>query len=130
MNLLERFLELEIPISEKGDVFNAASLSDYSFAKIAINNDGYPVVLISSVPDGTHLLQKNIRLTYIELSHNVECSVSENSYTQLFKFSVIVFKSTERHLQSYFLEIAELLLSKLTARNTQKELLTAFNSFV
>jgi len=130
MSLFETFLELDIPTVEKENVFNATSLSNFSFAKVAINNDGYPVVLISSVPDGTHLLQKNIRLTYIELFHNVECSVSEKSSAKLSRFSVIVFKSTERHLQSYFLEIAELLLTKLTARTTQKELLTAFNSFV
>lgn len=130
MSLFETFLELDIPANEKGNVFNATSLSNFSFAKMAINSDGYPVVLISSVPDGTHLMQKNVRLTYIELSHNVECSVSEKSSAQLLRFSVIVFKSAERHLQSYFLEIAELLLTKLTARTTQKELLTAFNSFV
>lgn len=130
MSLLEIFLELDIPTTENGNVFNATSLTDFPFAKIAISHDGYPVILISSVPDGTHLLQKNIRLTYIELSHNVECSVSESSSSKLLRFSVIVFMSTERLLQSYFLEIAEILLTKLTARTTQKELLTAFNSFV
>lgn len=128
MNLFETFLELEIPKTEKGNVFNATSLSNFSFAKIAINNDGYPVILISSVTDGSHLFKKNTRLTYIELSHNVECILPENS--KLLRFSVIIFKSTERHLQSYFLEIAELLLTKLSAKTTQKELLIAFNSFV
>ena len=130
MSLLECFLALETPATGKENVFNATSLPSFSFAKIAINNEGHPVVLISSVPDGTHLLQRNIRLTYIELSHNVVCSVSENSNSQLNSFSVIVFKSTEQHLQSYFLDIAELLLTKLTARTKQKELLNAFNSFV
>jgi len=130
MSLLDPFFDLVIPDSEDTNVFSASLLPSYPFARIAISRDGYPVVLISSIPDGTHLSQKNIRLTYLELSHNVECSVSEDGISQLLKFTVIIFKSTERYLQTYFLEIAEVLLKKLDKKPTQRDILTTFNSFV
>ena len=78
MSLLDVFLEIEIPQTENSKLFNATALKDFPFAKIGVNYLGFPVVLISSKFDQTHLSQKNIKLKYIELTHNLECKVSEN----------------------------------------------------
>ena len=75
MSLIDVFLEIEIPETENPKLFNANALIDFPFAKIGVNYLGFPVILISSKFDQTHLSQKNIKLKYIELTHNLECKV-------------------------------------------------------
>jgi hypothetical protein len=118
MSLLDVFLEIEIPQTENPKLFNATALSDFPFAKIGVNYLGFPVILISSKFDQTHLSQKNIKLKYIELTHNLECKVSE------------IFKSNEETLQNYFLGIAQSLLNSLSKKPTQKEVFETFKNFV
>ena len=130
MSLLGSFSELSIPDTENSKLFNALTLDDYLFAKIGITNEGFPVILISSIADRTHLSQKNVRLKYIELTHNLECKVSENGKSGIAFFSVIIFKSMQTNLQSYFLGIAESLLQSLSQKPTQKEVFETFRNFV
>ena len=91
MKLIDIFLELNLPSGSNRNLFNAITLDNYSFAKIAKNGDGFPVILISSLIDGTHLSKKNIRLKYLELTHNLECKISENGTVKFAEFSVIIF---------------------------------------
>ncbi|NQU35399.1 MAG: PD-(D/E)XK motif protein [Bacteroidetes bacterium] len=130
MKLIDIFLELDLPSASNRNLFNASTLDDYSFAKVAINGDGFPVILISSLIDGTHLSKKNIRLKYLELTHNLECKISENSKVKFAEFSVIIFKSNQSYLQKYFLGIAETLIKSLSLNPTQKEVYNSFNSLV
>lgn len=130
MKLLEQFNSLVLPVSNNGKLFNAVSLQNHPFAKIAINNLGYPVLLISSKSDNTFLAQKNIRLKYLELTHKLECKITENRKSTFANFTVIIFKSEEPNLQNYFLSIAESLLDELSENPTQKEVYTIFSSFI
>jgi len=130
MSLFDKFLQLSIPNSESTKIFNAITLEEFSFAKIGINIEGFPVILISSIEDITFLSQKNVRLNYLELTHNLECKVSENGNSKFDNFSVIVFKSTQYNLQSYFLGIAETLLESLSKNPTQKEVFETFKNFI
>lgn len=130
MTLLNKFLELKTPEEDNAKVFNAITLDKFSFAKIGINNEGFPVILISSVIDHTSFSLKNVRLKYIELTHNVECKVSENRTSKFDYFSIIVFKSELLNLISYFLGIAETLLNSLSKNPTQKEVFETFKNFV
>jgi hypothetical protein len=130
MSLIDVFLELEIPQTENPKLFNATGLSDYSFAKIGVNYLGFPVILISSKFDQTYLAQKNIKLKYIELTHNLECKVSEIGKSKIDNYSVIIFKSNEETLQNYFLGIAQSLLNSLSNKPTQKEVFQTFKNFV
>jgi len=130
MNLLDTFLELVVPNSENSKLFNALTLNEFPFAKIGVNNEGFPVILISSVTDRTFLLQKNVRLKYIELTHNLECKVSENGSSKFDNFTVIVFRSEQLNLQSYFLGVAETLLQSLSKKPTQKEVFETFKNFI
>lgn len=130
MSLLDFFLELDIPPKENSKLFNAKALNNFTFAKIGVNYLGFPVILISSKFDQTHLLQKNIKLKYIELTHNLECKVSENGQSKIENYSVIIFKSNEETLQNYFLGIAPSLLNSLSKKPTQKEVFETFKNFI
>lgn len=130
MNLVEVYNSLEVPDTGNRNLFNAITLPDFPFVKIAANNEGLPVILISSVADATYITQKNIRLKYLELTHNLECKVSENNNTLFQNFTVIIFKSTQEFLQQYFLGIAETLIKSLSVRPTQQEVLQTFRNFV
>jgi hypothetical protein len=130
MSLLDVFLELNIPQTENSKLFIAKALNNFPFAKIGVNFLGFPVILISSKFDQTHLLQKNIKLKYIELTHNLECKVSENGQSKIDNYSVIIFKSNEETLQNYFLGIATSLLNSLSKKPTQKEVFETFKNFI
>lgn len=130
MSLLDVFLEIEIPQTENPKLFNAIALSDFPFAKIGVNYLGFPVILISSKFDKTHLSQKNIKLKYIELTHNLECRITENGKSKIDNYSVIIFKSNEETLQNYFFGIAQSLLNSLSKKPTQKEVFQTFKNFV
>lgn len=128
MSLLDVFLE--IPKTENPKLFNANVLSDFPFAKIGVTYLGFPIILISSKFDQTHLSQKNIKLKYIELTHNLECKVSENGKSIIDNYSAIIFKSNEETLQSYFLGIVQSLLNSLSKNPTQKDIFETFKNFV
>lgn len=130
MSLLDAFLEIEIPQTENPKLFNAIALSDFPLAKIGVNYLGFPVILISSKFDKTYLSQKNIKLKYIELTHNLECRVTENGKSKIDNYSVIIFKNNEEILQNYFLGIAQSLLNSLSKKPTQKEVFETFKNFV
>lgn len=130
MNLVEVFNSLEAPDTGNRNLFNAITLTDFPFAKVATNTEGLPVILISSVADTTFITQKNIRLKYLELTHNLECKVSENNNTGFQNLTVIIFKSNQESLQQYFLRIAETLIKSLSAKPTQQEVFQTFKNFV
>lgn len=130
MNLVETFNSLEAPETSNRNLFNAITLTDFPFVKVAVNNEGVPVILISSVADSTFISQKNIRLKYLELTHNLECKISENNNTKFQNFTVIIFRSDQESLQYYFLGIAETLIKSLSAKPTQKEVFQTFKNFV
>lgn len=129
-SLLDAFLGLDIPQIENSKLFNAITLNDFPFAKIGVNYLGLPVILISSKFDSTHLTQKNIKLKYIELTHNLECKVSENDKSKFDNYSLIIFKSNQEDLQNYFFGIVYSLLCTLSQNPTQKEVLDTFKNFV
>jgi hypothetical protein len=130
MNVIETFDTLIPPETANRNLFNAVSLNDFAFAKVAISNEGFPVILISSATDNTLLSQKNFRLKYLELTHNLECKVSEGGNKSYAIYTVIIFKSDQPFLQRYFLGIAETLIKSLSVKPTQKEIAEIFKAFV
>lgn len=130
MNLIEIFLELDVPKTENSKLFNATTLAEFPFAKIGINFFGFPVVLISSIYDPTSQFQKNIRLKYLELTHNLECKISENGESKNENYCVIIFRSDDQLLQKYFLGIAETLINSLSSNPTETEIFERFKNFI
>jgi hypothetical protein len=127
--MIKEFTALEIP-SKKGSVFNAIKLDKFTFAKIGINQSGYPSILIDSTSNRTFLNQKNIRLEYLELLHNLECKVTVEGKTQYENYTIILFKSKEFTLQKYFFGIVDNFLSELSKNPSQKEIYIIFNDFI
>ena len=74
--------------------------------------------------------QKNIRLEYLELLHNLECKITVEDKTKFESYTIILFKSKEFTLQKYFLGIVENLLSELSKNPSQKEIYNIFNDFI
>jgi len=130
MSLLDIFLELDIPQTENSKLINATALINFPFAKIGVNYFGFPVILISSKFDQMQLAQKNIKLRYIELTHNLQCKVLTNDISESNSYSVIIFKSNEITLQNYFLGVAKSLLNSLSKKPTQKEISEIFKIFI
>jgi len=130
MKLIELFKELSLPKISKKNIFNAVTLKDYPFAKIGINSESFPVILISSKSDNTNYSLRNIRLKYLELTHNLECKITEDTKTNYANFTVITFKSSQEYLQSYFLSITETLIKLLSSNPTEKEVSKTFNNFI
>ncbi|GIK22774.1 MAG: hypothetical protein BroJett005_21880 [Ignavibacteriota bacterium] len=130
MNLVKLFSSLETPEAGNFNLFNALTLANYPFAKIAKNCEEHPVILISSIRGGGNLVQKNVRLKYLELSHNLECKVLENNHEHYANFTLIIFKSNLYYLQNYFLGIAETLIKSLSLTPTDQEVLKTFRDFV
>jgi len=130
MNIAELFDTLTLPETSNRNLFNTATLQEFSFVKIGISNEGFPVILISSLADTTSFSQKNVRLKYLELIHNIECKISEEGKTSFANFTVIIFRSNQSYLQYYFLRIAETLIKSLSETPTQQEVFETFKSFV
>ena len=130
MNVAETFDTLSPPETANRSLFNAVGLEGFAFAKVAISSEGFPVMLISSIADSTSFFQKNVRLKYLELTHNTECKVSEGGNINYAVYTVIIFKSDQPFLQRYFLGIAETLIKSLSAKPTQKEVAETFKGFV
>ncbi|RUA33458.1 PD-(D/E)XK motif protein [Robiginitalea biformata] len=121
MNLIEQFDKLDLPNSNDGRILSASQIEDFSHFRIAVNNEGHPVILLSVSNPVRNLSLKNFRLKYLQLAHNIECKIVENDRTVLESFTVITFTSQDRHLQEYFLRICESLVRSLKTKPTQEQ---------
>lgn len=129
MNLIELFDNLVIPDGSER-IFNASSIPNYPNHRIAIDNNGNPVLLLSVISVVKSLGLKNFKLRYLKLQHNVECKISENGRNSFKTFTVITFMNKDRNLQEYFLRISETLISTLDLNPTQQQVIDSLNRFV
>jgi len=130
MSFVDIFYTLTPPDAGNRNLFNAAAVKEYPFAKVAISNESFPAVLISLPTDRNSFFLKNVRLKYLELVYNVDCKISESDMVSFAVYTVIVFKSNQATLQQYFLKIAELLIESLSGKPTQNGVTEAFKAFV
>jgi hypothetical protein len=130
MNLLEQFDTLEIPDNDDRRILTAASIPEYPHFRVAIDGDGNPVILLSVVNSVKNISLKNFRLKHLQLTHNVECKISENGKTTHEPFTVITFTNQDRHLQEYFLRISESLIRSLKAKPTQEQVVDSLKKFI
>jgi hypothetical protein len=127
MNLVELYKKLPLSDSEKG-IFNAFQIPDFPNCRIAINFNGYPVILLS-VSDLSHSL-KNIRLKYLQLEQNIKCKITDNTNTAYQTFTVITFTNYDKDLQEYFLKISEVLVKTIGNEPSQQEVIESLNGFI
>ena len=130
MNLVELFRSLSLPQDSSRKVLNAVQISEYPAFRIAINNDGNPVLLISALDTTKNTSIKNRRLKYLLLEQDKECKISENGKTSFQTFTLITFISSKRELHQYFLQIAETFIKSIDSKSTQQDIIETLNKFI
>lgn len=130
MNLIELYDSLSSPDSIDEKTFNATPIPEFPNFRIAIDVNGYPVLLLSVANAVKNIALKNFRLKYLQLEQNIACKVSENERIDFQNFTVITFTSADRNLQEYFLRISETLVRTINNRPTQQQIIESLNKFV
>ena len=130
MNLIELFDSLLIPAKRDSDAFNALPIPDYPNFRMAVDNKGNPVLLLSVADSQKNIRLKNIRLKHLQLVKVVKCKITENGESTFQTFTVITFLNADRHLQEYFFQISETLIKSLNERPTQQQIFETLNKFV
>lgn len=130
MNLIEQFDNLELPNSNDSRILSASQIVDFPHFRIAVNYEGNPVILLSVVNPMRNLSLKNFRLKHLELTHNIECKVTENGKTINKPFTIITFTSQDRSLQEYFLRICESLIYSLKIKPTQEQVADSLKKLI
>ncbi len=130
MNLVALFDQLEIPEQSKENTLIAIAVPGFPNFRIAVGVEATPVLLFSTAKNGSSIKLKNVRLKYLSVNQNVECKVTENSVITLQSFTLISFASSDRHLQGYFLQIAETLVRSLGTNPTDEQILDTLLKFV
>ena len=130
MNLIELYDKLEFAEEGSGKTFNAIRIPEQPNFRVAVNNEGNPVLLLSVANAVKGNTLKNFRLKYLQLEQNVECKITENDKSSYQTFTVITFTSDDRNLQEYFLRISETLIKTLSNKPTQQQIVDSINKFV
>lgn len=123
MNLLRLFNSLDIPVQQNNPTsYLANRIPNFDSFRIAINSEGFPVLLFSVV--GSHYTGglQNFKLKYLQLIHSLECKVSENGLDKYESLTVITFKSRDKVLQEYFLKISEPFIKTLENKPNQSQI--------
>ncbi|HMV08074.1 MAG TPA: PD-(D/E)XK motif protein [Cyclobacteriaceae bacterium] len=129
MNLIGLYDSLSIPETDR-KVFNATVIPEYPEFRLGIDRDGNAVLLLSINEQLKDSVLKNVRLKYLQLEQNVECSISENNTTRSQAFTVILFRSTDRNLQEYFLRVAETFIKVIGKTPSQKAIIDALKRII
>lgn len=130
MNLVELYDNLDFPRGGNTKTFTAIPVPGHPYFRIAVNLEGYPVLLLSIVNAEKENIVKNFRLKYLQLEQNVECKVTEGGIVSFQTFNVVTFTSNDRNLQEYFLKIAETLIKTLSNNPTKSQIVESIKSLV
>jgi hypothetical protein len=130
MNLVELYDSLVIPEEGNEKVFNAVPIPGYPNFRIAIDIEGNPVLLLLVVNRLRNISVKNFRLRYLQVLQNIECRISEDGKEEFQNFTVLTFITADRHLQEYFLRVAESFVKALKIKPSQEEVIETINKFV
>lgn len=119
MQIINEFHSLE-STTYKDNTYNVISLFDLPH-KLGASKEHYPMFFIS-----TNNTPNNIPNTIRELlsvEYDMECTVNEvNGNSILRKFAIITLRSSDKHLQSYFIEIFAMMLMKMPQQPSKQEL--------
>jgi len=129
MSIGEQFDKLIIPNGSDPKLLHAVELLNYPFAKVGVNYEGMPVILISSTKQAAPLL-RNYRHKYIELNINSECRVSNGGIPISATYSLILFRCSDASLIKYFFSIISIFLESLALSNLEHELLQAYQDLI
>lgn len=108
-----------VRVVESSNAFNVISLPN-SKHKLGVSTEGFPKFFICTKDStaGSH----NIILELLSVEYNQPCTIIEESSKSKGSFSIITLCATEESLQTYFVEIFSLMLSKLPEEPSRREL--------
>lgn len=121
MSIIALFKELKAP-SEEGGVLSAVRIPHTSFSRIAKDFNGQPALLFALSPSLQKTQLRSYRLKYVELLHNVSCSVQESNNRSSDVFTLLRFTCNIPELQEYFLHYAESLIQIIESNPTVEQL--------
>jgi hypothetical protein len=130
MNLVALFQGLNLPETESVKTLNAIPIPEYPDFRVAVDIEGFPVLLLPAFGTTNKLEFKNRRLKYLQFESTVDCKVKEGRNTFFKKFSMITFMSNDRDLQEYFLQISENLVKTLQSKSDYLELSATLNKYI
>lgn len=130
MNLIDLFNTLSTPSDSDSKAFHSIVIPEYSNCRIAIDQHGHPILLLSTPNSPARIPFKNFRFKYLEVTQNVECKIYENNRQAFQTFTVIIFNSLDRSLHEYFLRVSEALVKTIRENSSASEMLAALTNFV
>lgn len=105
---------------EEGNAFNVVGLPGMGH-KLGISTERFPTFFVKTSLEASSI--PNITLELLSVQYNLPCKVVEESVEpQDDVFSIITLQSADENLQRYFIEIILMVLSKLPASPSCREL--------
>ncbi len=130
MNLVELFQRLSLPENESVKTLNAIPIPECLNFRIAVDVDGYPVLLLPTFGASNVSSLRNRRLKYIQFEPKVDCKISEGDNASFQQFSLITFASSDKVLQEYFLQISAIFIKSIQSKETYREAVETLNRYI
>lgn len=125
--LYEIFTSLKVSADTIG--FSVQDIPNIANHKIGISKDKYPIFFIKSEYSGKHILDQSLEI--ISVLFNKECNLfSENVFKEKGYYTLIILKSNNPTIQKYFIDILYLLIKKMPAIPTLKDIREELNTIV
>lgn len=127
IQLFEVFTLLDA--NARNDGFSIHEIPGIPFHKIGISEEKYPMFFIKSEYAGDYFLDQSLEI--ISVQFNKECNLySENVLKEKGFYTVIILKSSIPEIQKYFIDILYLLIKKIPAIPTLKNIREELKSLV
>ncbi len=117
--IINEFRSLE-STTHKDNTYNVISLLDLPH-KLGASKEHYPMFFIATnnAPNNT----PNTIRELLSVEYDMECTINEVSRNSILrKFAIITLRSSDKHLQSYFIEIFAMMLMKMPQQPSKQEL--------
>jgi hypothetical protein len=130
MNLVELFQRLSLPENDSVKTLNAIPIPECPNLRIAVDIDGYPLLLLPAFGTSNISTLRNRRLKYLQFEPKVDCKISEGNSTSFQQFSLITFESSDKVLQEYFLRISETFIKSMQSKETYRDAVETLNRYI
>lgn len=118
-DIISQFLSLHNENGQQGN-FNVVPILGLSH-KLGRSSEGFPMFFLRTNNSATTV--PNLQREILSVEYNVPCAlVDNNGNTQDDLFSIITLRSSEEVLQRYFIEIFAMMLRKIPAVPSRREL--------
>lgn len=118
--IINEFRSLE-STTHKDNTYNVISLFDM-LHKLGASKERYPMFFIAT-NDAPNNIPNTIR-ELLSVEYDMECTINEVSGNSILrKFAIITLRSSDKHLQSYFIEIFAMMLMKMPQNHPNKNYL-------